>query len=158
MKKRRPKNRPPKYRRPKPRPPAAPQAAAPQQDPTAARLHLLELKVAALVELAGADNVRRANARIGSTVALAALARHVANGKLVESSAVGAKTAVVELSEHDADGRLLTESVVAELGAIDPEHAKALAGAQIGVRVSLGAHQAQVLRCWDTTAPVEVAA
>jgi len=154
MKKRRPRNRPPKRRDKR----MQPQQAAPQPDPMAARLHLLEVKVAALVELAGPDNVRKANARIGSATALATLARHVANGKLVEAPEVTSGTCVVELSEHTKNGEVLTESIVAELAAIEPSHAQALAGAKVGEMREVGEYRAQVRRCWDLVPSAEASA
>lgn len=154
MKKRRPRNRPHKARDKRMQPPAA----APQPDPVAARLHLLEVKVAALVELAGPDNVRKANARLGSATALAMLERHVANGKLAHAQEVTAGSMVVELSEHAKSGEVLTESIVAELAAIEPAHAQALAGAKVGEMRDVGEYKAQVRRVWDVVPQPEASA
>lgn len=154
MKKRRPRNRPPK-RRDKP---MKPQQAAPQPDPMVMRLAGVERLAEALVQVVGRDAVRKARVRLDADRSLAAIAQHVANGKLAEAQEISAGTCIVEISEHALSGEVLTESIVAELAAIEPSHAQALAGAKVGEMREVGEYKAQVRRCWDLVPSAEASA
>jgi hypothetical protein len=151
MKKSRPKNRPGKARIPRERQ-AAPVSARLEElaRDFAARFGSVERVMEALVEAVGRENVRRASAKLGSARSLAALAGHVANGKLVEAQVVSSPgSAAVEFSESTSMGEVLTESVVAGLADISPEQAAPFVGKRVGEIFDVGEHKIQVRRVWD---------
>jgi hypothetical protein len=108
----------------------------------------------AIIQAVGADKVRQGVAHVAAQRSLAALAGHVANGKLVEAPVVSSPgTCAIEISETKG-GKVVTKSAVLELAAIDQAQAAKLVGVRVGTCADLGGEtQVKVLRAWDVVTP-----
>lgn len=125
----------------------------PRANPLDQRMANLERVVAALVELASPEQLRKAIATVTSRQALLDLGAAVEAGALYHAAEVGPLTIAVRFREMRGD-EVVTAQVVAQLGGMGEEDRAKFIGKRIGDVVSeTNGARAILDQVWDRTAP-----